>query len=65
MSSKLSDHQLNIDCYNVIYELNGNHKSKNSNGYAKGRGYQVYHQRKPANHEKKEGSEKITKTTTK
>lgn len=32
MSSKISDRQLNIDCYmqeeDVIYEPNGNHKSK-------------------------------------
>lgn len=38
MSLKISNRQLNIDCYmqkDVTYEPNGNHKSKNNNRYAK------------------------------
>ena len=48
MGLNLSNHQLNIDSYHVediMYNPNGNHKSKTSNRYGKNKekGIQVYH----------------------
>ena len=41
-------------CIRFYIKPNGNHKSKTRNRYAKNKekGIQVYHQRKPTNHEK-------------